>query len=483
MRLIIGYTGRVGCIVPSGIATDDTTKFFFQDLMQSRSLISLYDFENRKNIFPGVGHGRFKFSLITLTNPLHPVAQDTDFVFFACDVEDIAEKNRHFELSKEVLALLNPNTLTCPIFRSKRDLELTKAIYERFPILVRDDPYNKSNPWGVKLTMMFQMSSDSHLFRSLEQLEAEGGLLEGNIFYKGSEAYLPLYEGKMVTHFDHRFGSYDAPKQDLADNGKLPELTEQQHANPFTFPIPRYWLHSSYMPDIVYDGRKALLVFRDIVRSTDIHTAIFCIIPNVACGHPLPIVVLDPNMNRQLTYLASCTSSFVFDYVARQKLGGTHMTFSVLKQLPVIPPDQYAGLCNWDDKVSLVDWIWPRTLELTYTAWDLEPFAKDCGYDGPPFRWNEERRFVLRCELDAAYFHLYGIERDDVDYIMETFPIVKRKDEKRYGEYRTKRVILEIYDEMKQAMGTGEPYRMRLEPGPADPSVAHAPRERVDLHL
>ena len=81
-------------------------------------------------------------------------------------------------------------------------------------------------------------------------------------------------------------------------------------------------------------------------------------------------------------------------------------------------------------------------LELTYTAWDLEPFAKDCGYDGPPFRWDEERRFLLRCELDAAYFHLYGIARDDVDYIMETFPIVKRKDEAQHGEYRTKRVIL-----------------------------------------
>jgi hypothetical protein len=159
------------------------------------------------------------------------------------------------------------------------------------------------------------------------------------------------------------------------------------------------------------------------------------------------------------------------------------MNFFILKQLPVLPPDQYAGFCKWDDRACLGDWIWPRTLELTYTAFDLEPFAKDCGYDGPPFRWNEERRFLLRCELDAAYFHLYGIERDDVDYIMETFPIVKRKDEKQYGEYRTKRVILEMYDEMKRAMETGEAYRTRLEPPPADPTVAHEARERVDVHL
>ena len=115
----------------------------------------------------------------------------------------------------------------------------------------------------------------------------------------------------------------------------------------------------------------------------------------------------------------------------------------------------------------------PSRPELTYTAWDLQPFARDCGYDGPPFRWYVERRFLLRCELDAAYFHLYGIERDDVDYIMETFPIVKRKDEAAHGEYRTKRVILEIYDELAEAMRTGVPYRTRLDPPPADPRVAH----------
>ncbi len=102
----------------------------------------------------------------------------------------------------------------------------------------------------------------------------------------------------------------------------------------------------------------------------------------------------------------------------------------------------------------------------------------------PPFRWDEERRFLLRCELDAAYFHLYGIERDDVDYIMETFPIVKRKDEAREptgrGEYRTKRVILAIYDAMARAMETGEAYETLLDPPPADPRVCHESRVTSD---
>ena len=91
-----------------------------------------------------------------------------------------------------------------------------------------------------------------------------------------------------------------------------------------------------------------------------------------------------------------------------------------------------------------------------------------------PFKWDEERRYLLRAELDAAYFNLYGIERDDVDYIMETFPIVKRKDEAKYGEYRTKRMILEIYDEMKVAMESGMAYKTRLDPPPADERVIHS---------
>jgi hypothetical protein len=152
------------------------------------------------------------------------------------------------------------------------------------------------------------------------------------------------------------------------------------------------------------------------------------------------------------------------------------MNFFIVKQLPVLPPERYKIACEWDDGYLLGEWIVPRALELTYTAWDLHAFARECGYDGPPFRWDDERRFLLRCELDAAYFHLYGIARPDVDYIMDTFRVWKEKEEKQLGGYRTKRVILAIYDEMARAMQAGEAYRTRLEPPPADPAVAHADR-------
>ena len=133
----------------------------------------------------------------------------------------------------------------------------------------------------------------------------------------------------------------------------------------------------------------------------------------------------------------------------------------MLKQFPVVPPNTYREPDPWSTIETRCFWLLPRVLELTFTAWDLAPFAHDCGYDGAPFRWDEARRLLLRCELDAAFFHLYGVNRDDTDYIMETFPVVKKKDIQQHGDYRTKLTILEIYDAMQWAIETGEPYQTR----------------------
>ena len=166
-------------------------------------------------------------------------------------------------------------------------------------------------------------------------------------------------------------------------------------------------------------------------------------------------------------------SSFACDYASRQKLGGATLNYFIFKQLPILPPSTYSAPTPWSASEPLSTWLTPRVLELTFTAWDLAPFARDLGYPGPPFRWEPERRFQIRCELDAAFFHLYGIGRDDVDYILDTFPIVRRNDEKANGEYRTKRVILERYDEMQRAIDTGKALQTRLDPPPGDPAAGH----------
>jgi hypothetical protein len=178
MRIIIRPTGRVGCIVPSGIATDDTTKFFFQDLISSRILVSLYSFENEEMIFPAVNHTA-RFCLITIAGTKRS-QKFADFVFFARQTSYLQDIERHFSLTAADIALLNPNTRTCPIFRSKRDMELTKAIYTRVPVLLRDGP-PEENPWGIKFFSMFHMANDSHLFCTREQLVIDNWNFKGNI--------------------------------------------------------------------------------------------------------------------------------------------------------------------------------------------------------------------------------------------------------------------------------------------------------------
>jgi len=140
--------------------------------------------------------------------------------------------------------------------------------------------------------------------------------------------------------------------------------------------------------------------------------------------------------------------SFSLDYAARQKVGGTHLNFLQLKQLPILPPSTYLKEAAWQAGTTIRDWILPRVVELVYTARDIEPFARDVGYDGPPFRWDPFRRFQLRCELDAAFFHLYGLSRDDAGHILDAFPIVRKKEEKAYGAFRTKQRIFELFDQM-----------------------------------
>nr|BBH91652.1 hypothetical protein KTC_64030 [Thermosporothrix sp. COM3] len=468
MRQILHPRGRIGCIVPSGIATDDTTKVFFQDLMDSRTLVSLYDFENRNKVFPAVD-SRMKFSLLTLSGTERPAMQGARFAFFLHDPTELKAEERAFVLTAEEIALLNPNTRTCPIFRSQRDAELTKQLYRRAPVLVREDGKETLNPWQVTFIRMFDMANDSHLFHTCTQLQQDGWTLRGNIFYRGNEKCYPLYEGKMISHYDHRFGGYTTTAEE-AEQGI-------DRRDPFAVPLPRYWIHERDMNADVLREQTALLAFRDVTNTTNERTAIFDIIPAVAVGHTMPLIAFGGKDERLMLNFTSSVSSFAFDFIARQKLGGTHLTFFILKQLPVLPPETYKQECVWQPGVSLGEWILPRALELTYTAWDLEAFARECGYAGPPFRWDEERRFLLRCELDAAFFHLYGVEREDVASIMETFPLVKKEDEKRYGEYRSRRMILEIYDALQEASEQGAMYQTRLEPPPADPSVAHSPRQ------
>lgn len=465
MRQHLVMKGRFGAVLPSGIAMDDTTKFFFQAMVDSRSLVALFDFENRAKLFPTVD-SRMKFCLLTAGNCAQAPDEAAEFIFFAHQVQDLIDVERRFTLTADDIALLNPNSRTCPIFRTRRDVEITRAVYSR------SVPISQIKP-SIGFFSKIDMSDEVGEFLPLAKLVVEP---KGFPISQADRTFLQLYESKLIWHYDHRFGTFsDCSVADHeAGNNRNPESREK--ADPNWFCVPRYFAPTELVDErykAARLGRNCLLTVRRLTNATNERTAVFAVVPYAGCGNSM--FVFAPSTRDQLFALLACGNSLAFDYVTRNKLGGTNFLQFIIEQLPVLPPAAYAAPCTWASQSTtpLRDWLLPRVLELSYTAWDLEPFAQDCGYAGPPFRWDDERRFLLRCELDAAFFHLYGIGQDDAAYIMDTFPIVKRKDEEKHGSYRTKDTILSIYDAMQEAIRTGQPYQTRLDPPPADPRCSH----------
>ncbi len=434
---VMGKTGRAGLLVPSGIATDDTTKAYFQHLVSDSMLDQLLDFENRDAIFPDV-HRSFKFSIILMTGQAAPQVK-IRCGFFLHNMREISDPARICMLTPDDFRLFNPNTLTTPIFRRSRDAELTRKIYKAAPVLVDKNGGEESNPWGVSFLRMFDMTNDSNLFKTAADLEKDGFWLGvGNVYTKGSTKYVPLYEGKMVHHYDHRYAAAITGEERMIGN-QASEITPLDRKLDVTFtPLPRYWVPA----DKVDSSSSFRLGFRDIACATNMRTAIASIIPPVAAGHKLPLIVIGDRAE-SVPCLLSNLNAIVLDYIARQKVSSTNLCFFIVEQFPVLPPERYEQ--EWQG-VKLADFIKPRVLELCYTANDLKGFAEDMGYTGPPFAWDEDRRLHLRCQLDALYFHLYGMTREEAGEILDTFPIVKRQDEAAHGSFRTKDLILAYYN-------------------------------------
>lgn len=422
-RNSISGNGRLGIVVPTGIATDNATKDFFGDISHKGALVSLFDFENRGELFPGI-HRNYKVCLLTLSG--RPVAI-ADFVFFAVSFSQLKDPQMRFQLNPKEISLFSPNTRTMPIFRTRTDYELTRKIYEKVPVL-NNEAIGK-NPWGVHFSQgLFNMTSDSGLFLDVQIDDS-----------------LPLYEAKMIEQFDHRWATIK--------DGEIVDTSLDEKRDPHFSIKPRYWItsdnvHNQVSPDW---KRKWFIVFRGITRAVDRRTVWLSVIPFVGIGNSAFVLYTNENIQK-IACLIGCLNSFVFDFVARQKIGGINLNFFIVNQIPALPPSAYST----DD----IAFISPRVLELVYTAYDLKPFAEDMGYQGEPFRWDEERRAMLRAELDAYYARLYGLTRDELRYILdpqdvygpdfpgETFRVLKEKEIRQYGEYRTRRLVLEAWDRL-----------------------------------
>jgi hypothetical protein len=437
---------NVAMVIPTGIATDATTAPFFAYLVEGKRLRVLLSFREIRRWFAATDD-RNSFSLLALSEN----AKSATFAFSLDVIADISHPNRRFTLTPTEISAINPNTKTAPIFRSKADAELTKRIYARVPVLVDEAKGTAGNPWGIQFARLFDMSNDSALFRTAPQLAAEGYTRNGRDWVKPKEKtrFVPLYEAKMIHHYDHRWACYEDDGENTRD------LTLVEKANPM-FEVPaRYWVPEREVTDRLATkdwSRAWLMGWRDICRSTDERTVIAGAIPASGVGNNFPLFFPSSSIGAEYAACLQATlSGLVLDFVARHKVGGTHLNFFI----SILSPDAFTA--------HDVAFIVPRVLELTYTSHAMRPFADDLGYAGnAPFSWNEDRRALLRAELDARIAKLYGVTRDQLRYILdpadvygadhpsETFRVLKNNDVGKYGEYRTAKLVLDAWDRLER---------------------------------
>lgn len=362
-----------GLVLPTGIAVNDSNKAFFSKLIDENRLVSLYDFENREKLFDidSTNH----FCLLTIGKE-----QDTPRTvkggFFLTRLDHLLDSRRIYTLQTSDFARLNPNTKTCPVFRTSRDAKLTAKIYRNSTILYNE--ITGENPWNVKFSRMLDMSNDSYLFRTYAQLTAQGATLNGNTFTTvDGETYVPLYEGKMIWHYNHHFGSW--PTEGERPNSiNMP--SEDELANPDSCIMPWYWVPLAAVKErfVKYDKdgnvvwewqKKWSLCFRAISKPTNERTFVCSPIPNATgVGHSATLLYAERG-TMPVASLCAMLSSIVFDYTIRQKVGGKNISTFFVKQFPVLTPDQIPSAMQWQ--------IVKRVAELCYFNHDMDGWASE----------------------------------------------------------------------------------------------------------
>jgi hypothetical protein len=546
-----------GVIAPTGISTDSFNQYIFQKIVNNNRLKAIIDFENREKLFPSVD-SRMKFAIFSFGPSKSP-----NFAYFLTNPKMYEEHERRFSLTVEDIKRINPNTLTAPIFRSKADAQLTSKIYSQFPVLIEErkgHPEGDKNHWNISFQLMFMMNTDSVIFRGSSELERVGFARNGTDWeHSDGRRYVPLYEAKMIHHYDHRWATYEGEDEEQGTR----DVTLAEKQDPNFEPTPRYWvpedevdMRASRVPtrlksafkkddaetclkvlaewvlgstpglntanpvaslrdiqahlasvlgpqgtsstvvgrslqnwlsasaprgvemqrytpldqeDLVfikeYGGRwlelagalidkkkpRWLMGWRDITNSTNERTVISTVFPKCAVGHTMPLYFTPCSADDTATLVAQWPC-MTLDYVARQKIGGTHLTYTYLNQLPFLAPETYSS----DERRLIKNCV----LELTYTSNAMRPWAEDLGYTGAPFTFNPDRRAQLRAELDAFFAKKYGLSRDELRYVLdphdvkgadypsETFRGLKGKEINQFGEYRTQRLVLEAFDRM-----------------------------------
>lgn len=447
-RSSLAHGGRMGIITPTGLATDATTAAFFADTVRHERLATFYDFDNEAKIFPEVHHAyRFAVSVLTGGRPVG----ESRLAFLVRHVADATTSR--FPLAPHEILMLNPNTGTLPMFRSRKDAEITLKIYRRFPVLINEA--TGENPWGLRFATMFHMANDSGLFRSAEELEAEGAVFDGWAYVKGTRRWLPLYEGKLLGHFSHRHSTYRGATEAQLKMKTLPQPSVADLKDADFEVTPKSWVSEEKVEASLGRWERGWLIgWRDVTKIEQERTFIPAALPRAGVGHTFPVVL--PNPYSGAISLLGVMSSFVFDYIARQKFSGNHMTYSVVRQLPAPTPDDLGEGAPGESDVTYLEFLEKRVVELVFTSRRMSDLARDFIEVPPrteplrPFTWDPDRRPQVAAEINAALFHLYDLTRDEVEHVLDSFTVLRKYDERDHGSFDTKTRILDLYDRMQE---------------------------------
>lgn len=468
------HDGSCGFLCPVGLVVGDTYSAFLRHLVSEGELRCAWTFENEEKLFPAV-HNETKFAIIVLRRSAVDVPiRLTGYVRQASAIDDVG---RSYELTRADIVAINPNSGTLPLFRHARSAEVTLQIHRAAPVLVRRDDSGTviSAPWETSFLRMFDMANDSGRFVTAAGAERRSAARDGPDWVLPDASRLrPLYEGKMFWIHDHRYGTYDGQTTAQSNKGVLPHVSDAVKDDADYRIEPNYWIAAEDVR-AAYDSRSWdrdwVLAFRDIGPKE--RTFVITVAPAVAFGDKAPLLL--PGNRASLPLLVACLGSLVVDFSVRQKTS-SGLKFYIVEQLPVVAPE-VAGEPIWWEGESVLEFVRPRIVELSHTNVDTEGFAADCGLPGRPFRWDPERRAILQAELDALMLHLYGLSRSDAEWIIDSFEVLRKYEERAceaggHGEFRTRRLVLERYDAMSEARLSGE-YRTPLEPAPADASQRH----------
>jgi len=368
------------------------------------------------------------------------------------------------------------------MFKYKKDAELVVEIQNTTPVLKKERSNgDNKNPCGVSFKQgLFNMSSDSHLFKKSEEIDQENK--EGPYIHDSGNLYYPLYESKLCGQFTHRHATFeDIPTEDrYRTHAGTNNASSEELKNPNWIPQPRYYVKEEDVKESLnldWDY-EWFIGFRNAISAVaDARSVKFWAMPRYGVGHSIPLIFTNLDSIYSSVLMANF-NTFIIDYVTRQKASGGNLTFYIVRQLPIIPPKNYSD--------ELILEIIPRVLELSYTSWDMIKYADDIWNEAdeklrdriqeqwrknestlnpinemscpnwindrqtiddnipiPPFVFGRDRRKRIQAEIDAVYAQIYSLDRDDLDHILDSFPIVKQNDLDEYGRYRTKDLIIE----------------------------------------